>query len=208
MRSFLAGLILLLISTSSALAQIKGEVESIGFGNTYRPDCWTPMIVRFAPEDAKTDTYTLQVRQKDLDGDIAAYSRPISLTAGEGASKGQRFLTAFLPQPNGLMDRTAGGSVAELDKDIGVFLLGKSGKELARLHITSPLDNIDPKPGGFSNRRGTELILAVTDGRSQPSWSDYANEFNAPGSLLGVLEDVQMVPLSTRDLPENPLAYD
>jgi len=49
MRWFLAGLIFLLtsqVASNVASGQITGEVESIGFNNSYRPDCATPMIVR------------------------------------------------------------------------------------------------------------------------------------------------------------------
>ena len=50
MRSILVGLILLNIS-SAALAQAKGEVESIGFDNAYRPNCWTPMVVKLVTNE-------------------------------------------------------------------------------------------------------------------------------------------------------------
>ena len=42
MKFLLAGLITL-VMTAGAFAQVKGEVESIGFNSYYRPDCWTPV---------------------------------------------------------------------------------------------------------------------------------------------------------------------
>ena len=76
MRFFLAG-IFLLLTPLLALAQFKGEVEAIGFNNVYRPDCWTPMLVRIHPQGGQTGLYKLQVKQKDLDGDLPTFEREI-----------------------------------------------------------------------------------------------------------------------------------
>jgi len=182
---------------ASALADVKGEVESLGFSKSYRADAWTPIIVRLSPEAAQTDFYQLQVRQKDLDGDHVLFSRMISITGAEGAGATQRFLTTFLPQPSGLPDVTQGATRAELNAELKVVLLSKNGKELAQLPLRDAITNVDPPPSPFSQRRGVKLILAVSDGRSDISWS----EFQDPGPLLGVVEDVLIVPIAPRDLP-------
>ncbi len=111
MRLFLAGL-LLLILPAAAFAQLKGEVESIGFVNAYRPDCWTPMVVRIHPDDTtKAGTYQLQVWQHDVDGDQPAYTKQITLNSADQAHD-QRFWMYFLPQPieKGLPDANNAGS--------------------------------------------------------------------------------------------------
>jgi hypothetical protein len=97
MRSLLAGLLILILS-SSVFAQATGEVESVGFNNSYRPDCWTPMVVRLKPTTSDAGTYSLQVRQYDLDGDRAIYSKQITLNGADVAPE-QRFWMYFLPQP-------------------------------------------------------------------------------------------------------------
>ena len=110
MRRFLAGLLLLLFTTP-ALAEIKGEVESFGFNNHYRPNCWTPMVVRVQPE--KSGTYQIRVIQEDLDRDRVVFSREITLTGGDdGAPPPQRFWMYFIPQPTdgGLYDVSRGGT--------------------------------------------------------------------------------------------------
>src|SRR4051794_15382908 len=203
MRSFLAGLIFLTVC-SPAFAQISGEVESIGFNSTYRPDCFVPMIVRIKPQAGMSGLYYIEVRQKDLDSDGATFRRPISITGDEN-SREQRFAMYFLPTPTGggLPDPTAGGTLRDLQKELKVFLTDKNGKQIASLPITSTLMNIDP-PRSFGAHRGTRLILAICGNGSSPSWSEYQDQQN----LLGVLEDVVFVQMAVRDLPENPVAYD
>src|ERR1051325_8658428 len=85
MRLLLAGLFFLTFS-SSALAQAQGDVEVVGFGNNYRGDCWTSMVVRLRPQTGATATCKLQVVQEDLDRDRVLYERQITLT---GNSEGQ-----------------------------------------------------------------------------------------------------------------------
>lgn len=203
MRVVLAGLLSLLLPLS-AIAQVKGEVESIGFNSSYRPDCWTPMIVRISPGPLKTGTYQLQVRQKDLDGDIVTYTRNISLTGVEAGGREQRFWMYFLPTPAGLPDPKQGDTLRDLQKELKVFLAETGGKQLCELPVTQTIISLDPRPGAFANRRGVRFILAGTDGRSAPAWAEYQN----PDAILGVLEDVEMVQISAQNLPENPLGYD
>src|SRR5688572_32509916 len=87
MRRILAGLLILLISAATARAQAD-EVESIGFNNHYRPDCWTPMVVRITPE--KSGTYQIHVIQEDLDGDEPTFVQEITLTGGDEDRKSTR----------------------------------------------------------------------------------------------------------------------
>src|SRR6266851_4431425 len=128
MRLFLAGLFLLLMMPALAFAQAKGEVESLGFANSYRPDCWTPMVVRLHPETNEAGTYLIQVWQHDLDGDRPIYSRQITLNGFDQAHD-QRFWMYFLPQPidRGLADTT----LKDLQHDLQVFLCMTSGKQIA-----------------------------------------------------------------------------
>src|SRR5207248_4552726 len=153
MRCFLAGLILLLISTAG-FAQISGEVESVGFNNAYRPDCFTPMIIRIKPTAGAGGLYYIQVKQLDLQGDEVTFTRAISITGDESTGP-QRFSMYFLPQPSGLPDTQ---SLRDLQKELKVFLLNKAGKQVASLPLTSTLLNVDPPRGAFMTRRGRHLI--------------------------------------------------
>jgi hypothetical protein len=202
MRLLLAGLYLL-IMPALAFAQAKGEVESVGFNNAYRPDSWTPMVVRLHPDTNEAGTYLIQVWQHDLDGDRPIYSRQITLN-GSDQARDQRFWMYFLPQPidKGLADPVSGGTLKDLQRDLQVFLCTTGGKQIAQLPITSTLMNVDPFRGDYSGQpRGAKLILSVSDGTSQPLWRDYS-------AALGVMEDVEVVSLQPRDLPENPLGYE
>src|SRR5688572_17643631 len=70
MRSFLVGLLLLAIS-APAFGQAAGYVEAIGFGKTYRPYGWTPLLVNLTSTSTsgKAEDYLIQVVQEDLDRD-------------------------------------------------------------------------------------------------------------------------------------------
>ena len=61
MRFIIAGLFLLLLPTL-VLAEPTGEVESIGFDGSYRPNCWTPMVVRLKPDSTESGNYVIAVR--------------------------------------------------------------------------------------------------------------------------------------------------
>ena len=115
MRWTFAGLFVLtlVLATSTAPAQTAtGEVESIGFNGTIRPDGWVPMVVRLKPDTPEPGTYQIRVYQHDLDGDRAVYVRPITLNGltDDSKSKQQRFWMYFLPEPihRGLPTRRAG----------------------------------------------------------------------------------------------------
>jgi len=210
MRTFLAGILLLLLCPGIAQAQIKAQVEDIGFNKVYRPDAHTPMLVSITPENLKTGYYQIQVHQKDLDGHDVVYSKLISLTGtDEGAPRQQRFRLDFLPSPQGLPDPNRGETLADLQKELHVFLCEKNGKQIAPIAVRDSIMSLDPPPSVWSTRRGAKLILAVTDGRSQPASAEYGNPADpAQANLLGVLEDVTMMQVRADNLPENPVEYD
>src|SRR3954447_3156439 len=92
MRDFRLGgaaLLLLFALCSTTLGQASGQVESIGFDNRFRAECWTPMVVDLRPETSKSDEYQLQLKQEDLDRDHPIFIRRISLT-GNTEGGGQR----------------------------------------------------------------------------------------------------------------------
>ena len=99
MRFVLAGLAFLL-TLSTCFAQATVEVESIGFNSSYRPDCFTPMVIRVPAKTALSGDYEIRIKQKDVDSDEPTYVRTISITGGENAPE-QRFAMGFFPQPMG-----------------------------------------------------------------------------------------------------------
>jgi hypothetical protein len=82
-----------------------------------------------------------------------------------------------------------------------VFLCTANGTQITQIPITAPLHNVDPFRDFSQQPRGAKLILAVSDGGSQPVWRDY--QF-----AVGIMEDVEVVTLAPRDLPEDPLGYE
>lgn len=219
MRRFLVGVIPLLAVVllpcwaAVALGQVKGEVESIGFSNVYRPDCWTPMVVRLRPETGATGTYQIQVVQEDLDRDRVVYTRTVTLTGnaeGEGTRE-QRFWMYFIPQATGagdvrgLPDPVDG--LARLQEKLKVFVSNADGtKQISQLPLTATINKVDGYRSPWAEGRGTKLILVVSDptSGSQAMSRDYAQ----PLGILGLLEDVAMVQVAPADLPENVLGYD
>jgi hypothetical protein len=202
MRFILAGLFLLLIS-ASAFAQATGEVESIGFNGSFRPDAWTPMVVRIKPDTTESANYEIEVWQHDLDGDRPVYTRPIVLN-GSGQASQQRFWMYFLPQPidHGLPDQST-GTMRDLQRDLQVFLCTPAHKQIALLPITSQLQNVDPYRSTYSARpRGAKLILAVSSsGSKQPTLGNYDR-------AVGAMQDVEVVSVRPTELPDDPLGYD
>jgi hypothetical protein len=208
MRRCLAGIFILLLTPVVAFAQVRGEVESVGFQNRYRPDCWTPMTVKLIPETGKTDFYQIQVKQEDLDRDRAVFTRTVSVTGNaEGQSaREQRFRVYFIPQATrgGLPDaRDPSMNLRDLDETLVVNLCTESGKLIAKLPVTSSIQSVDPKPGMWDQRRGSKFILAVSEGRAKPVYVD-----NTVTGVLGLIEDVHMVTVRPDELPENVLGYD
>ena len=198
MRFILAGLLLLLVPAIS-FAQPSGEVESIGFNGSYRPNCWTPMVVRLKPDSTDSANYEIEVYQHDLDGDRPIYTRPIVLNGSAQASS-QRFWMYFLPEPteNGLPDQ----NLHELQRKLQVFLCkpGNPPKPVAQLPLTSTLQSVDPNA---THTRQSKLILAVSAKGSKPTLN--SNSYN---TAFGVLEDVEVIGVRPQDLPEDPIGYE
>ncbi len=205
MRRALAGLLLLLIIPTCGLAQPKGEVESIGFGSFYRPNCFVPMLIRLQAD--KSGTYQIQVVQEDMDRDREIFRQEVSLTGAEdGKGVAQKFWMYFIPQPTdgGLPDTTRGGNLRELQQKLKVFLCDEKGKEVAQLPITQTIINADDYQFGFyaaGSPRGVKLVLAVTDGSSQPIWRDYQQ-------TIGTMEDTGFITVQSADLPEDVRGYE
>src|SRR6185312_14404612 len=96
MRSILAGLLILLLASTS-FAQVRGEVESIGFGDgLYRPECWTPMVVRLDSQLDDAAEYRIEVHQRDMDFDNVIYVKD-GITLNAHAT--QRWQICFRPDP-------------------------------------------------------------------------------------------------------------
>ncbi|HEV7302399.1 MAG TPA: hypothetical protein VGN72_23875 [Tepidisphaeraceae bacterium] len=199
MRHTLVGLVLfVLLSPAAVLAQIRGEVESIGFGGYYRPDAWTPMVVRIRTAGLTTGFHKLQVIQEDLDRDRPAYTRDISIDTSQAE---QRFWMFFIPQPSGLPDARASGSLDELRQRLRVQLLTADNKpagQLAQTQVPESLDGPPARDGALL--RGRKLVLCIYDGDSRPAFREYDR-------AIGISEDVAFVAMRPRDLPENALAY-
>ncbi len=203
MRRLLAGLILLALSFPAiAFADLKGEVESIGFGSLYRPNCWVPMLVRVAAE--KSGTYQIRVIQEDLDRDHEIFREDISLTGSEDGKAEQRFWMYFIPQPTdgGLPDQSNGGTLRDLQQQLKVILCDEKGRQLIQLPITQTILNIEKvQAGPFTSPKGVKLILAVSDGAAQPIWRDYQQ-------AIGTMEDTVFVTVRSVDLPEDVRGYE
>src|SRR5256886_9206495 len=65
MRRFLAGILSIFFLAAAPHAFARNEVESIGFGSLYRPNCYVPMLVNVSVE--KSGTYQIRVVQEDLE---------------------------------------------------------------------------------------------------------------------------------------------
>jgi len=208
MRFIATGLLLLLIPTA-VFAQVRGQVESIGFEDRYRPDCWTPMRIRLSPNGTDTANYVIAVYQHDLDGDRPIYTRSIVLNGGIGSSRGedQRFWVYFLPQPiqKGLPDKSD-STLHALERDLQVFLCkpGNPPKPIIQLPLTSQLQNIDPFRDSYTSKpRSSKLILAVSQRSAKPT----LNANDDYNRTYGLLQDVEVVSIRQEQLPEDPIGY-
>lgn len=195
-------LLVLCLSSSVALAQAEGEVESIGFAGYYRPNCWTPMKLRLRPTIGRPMTYKIAVMQEDMDRDRVLYTRPFTLNGNpEGGRIQERVWVYFLPQPRDLNNAR---NVQELSNLIKVFLCKEDGTQLVQLPIppgTPPLRNLD-EPGAFSigSSRGARFILTVGTSQSKPLRDVYNN-------ARGITEEVVFEGMTPGDLPQNVLGY-
>jgi hypothetical protein len=204
MRLILAGLFLLTLPTL-VFAQATGQVQSIGFDGLYRPNCWTPMLVRLMPQTTDSANYEIEVWQHDLDGDRPIYTRQIVLNGSDQAAS-QTFWVYFLPQPieKGLPDQS-NGTLHDLQRDLQVFLCTPAHKQIVQLPLTSTLQNVDPYRDSYlTNSKGSKLILAVSANGStqkQPTLDSYHK-------AVGEMEDVQVVAVHMNELPEDPIGYE
>ena len=205
MRLFLAGLLLFSLS-SAAWGQAKGQVLSIGFNNHYRPDAWTPMLVQLSSESDSATAYQIQVIQDDLDRDKVHYVKMgnrSAETSKEEPSTTENFWVYFRPQPTnngGLPDASGGHTLAELSKDLKVFLCDQKGKQICLLPLTSTILSDDMgKAGGQTRSR--RLILFVSDGNDRPILPDFLQQ-------RGILEEVDPVLVKPSELPDNVIGYE
>src|SRR5947207_6592448 len=120
MRVLLAGLLLLSLTGAAFAQDAEGEVESIGYGGAYRPNCWTPMKLRLRPKVGDTRTYKIAIVQEDLDRDRVIYTRPFTLNGNPpGGRIEEHVWVYFMPQPRGLRIQ---GNAAEFTNLLKVFL--------------------------------------------------------------------------------------
>ena len=200
MRSFLVGLLLLAL-TSASFGQVRGEVESIGFGDGwYRPQCWTPMVVRLQSQISDPAEYRIEVHQHDLDFDHVIYVKDGITLNGQAT---QRWELCFLPEPihGGLPEMSA----RDLQDRLRVYLTNKEGtRQLLQLPITSPVQSLEAQAAmmGFGMGKGNKLVLVVNDGSSRPQLSEVSYE-----KAIGIVERPLPVTIRPGALPQSALAY-
>lgn len=202
MRPLLAGLVFLAVFTSSVSAQVDGFVESIGYNNSYRPDCWTPLLVNLRSKISEPMNYQLQVWQEDLDRDRVVYTKDITLSPNAQ----DKFQLYFIPRP------TDGGlpvTPNELARALQVRVCkppkeGQRPEDAAvivdRLSIQFAVDDVDPQRGFNNTNQGKRLVLWVGDSASKLNLSDYKG-------AIGQTQDVQFVQVPLNELGENVLYY-
>ncbi|MFI5379225.1 MAG: hypothetical protein ACHRHE_08010 [Tepidisphaerales bacterium] len=182
---------------TAALGQAEGEVELIGFGGWYRPNCWVPMKLRLRPTVGEAETYRIQVIQEDMDRDRVSYSRPFTLNGNRpGERHEEQVWVYFRPQPRDL-DRAQGP--ADLASLIRVFLC-KGEKQIVQIKFSAgtALRNLD---GMMPSGRGSRLVVGLTTSGSQPNLAAYYDAY-------AMMEDVVYVAVTQNDLPTNPLGFD
>src|SRR4051812_44095439 len=198
MRVLLAGLLLLsLTGAAFAQADAAGEVESIGYGGAYRPNCWTPMKLRLRPKVGDTRTYKIAIVQEDLDRDRVLYTRPFTLNGNPPGRKIEEHVWVyFMPQPRDL--RISGGNASEFTNRIRIFLCKEDGKQLLQIPIvpgTSLPHSLDDKVDAFFGpSKGTRLILVVGGSTSQPFLLVYDR-------AVALNEDVEFYKITPGEMP-------
>lgn len=199
MRLLMAGFLCLFVPTV-ALAQARGDVQSVGFDNHIRPGCWTPLLVRLTPTTGSPFNGRIEVVQDDLDKDEVIFTRQINLTGNNpnGPPLDQRFWMYFIPQPNRGDRETIDDNLnpVDLTRMIKVRLCNDSGKELIKLPITTSIRLLDNIRGGSMSGppRGRKAVLAVT-ARSRIDASEYQ-------AVVGLTEDVGF-----HSIPESQIPY-
>jgi hypothetical protein len=201
MRFHLGGLLISVLA-SAACGQVRGFVESIGFGNgMYRPECWTPMIVNLTSQIDEPVEYRIEVHQHDLDFDHVIYVKQ-GITLNGHAT--QRWEVCFLPEPihGGLPD----GSISELQDRLRVYLTNKEGtRQILQLPITTTLRSLEtPRSlGPFDAVRGNKLVLWVQDGESRATLNEVSYD-----RAEGIVEIPRPAPVRPAGLPQSVLAYE
>lgn len=199
MRSILAGLLILALSTA-ALGQVTGFVESIGYENYYRPECWTPILVNLSSQFSDAESYQLQVWQEDMDRDRVVYTKDITLSPHVQ----DKFQLYFLPRP------TDGGLPQQPAEALHVRLVAplKEGQKpedakviIDRLPVRFPIVNLEPDRTILSgHQRGIKVVLVISDRGEQPAVGQYA-------TALGLTEDAAFIHVPIQELGENVLYY-
>ena len=154
MRSFLAGLTLLLVFASAGSAQVNGQVLSIGIQGNYRPDCWNPLLVQLRSTISESANYQIQVHQQDLDKDIVVYTKIVTLTGQQT----QPFWVYFMPQPTNGGLSGGSGQGASIGDVLRVEVWDEAGKrQMAKLPVNLTATDLDPRRGigGVDGGRGS-----------------------------------------------------
>lgn len=204
MRFFWAGILQLLLLTSSLWAGVIGKVESIGFGSYVRPDCWVPLIIQTSSDEDGPREFDLQIVQLDQDGDEAVYTRE-KITVNPGS---QSFWTYFKPEPvNGGIPARGATNAPDLAKRIRIFLADPDSKK--RLVQVATAGNLPQalEFGDYAITQGQKLIVVV--GRA-PTLREY-DQTPIAGKLppvLGMMELPMFVRSDVKHLPENAIAYE
>ncbi|HEV8605757.1 MAG TPA: hypothetical protein VGQ99_10345 [Tepidisphaeraceae bacterium] len=197
MRVLLAGFILLFLTAPAfAQAEAEGEVESIGYGGSYRPNTWTPMKLRLRPKVGDTRTYKIAIVQEDLDRDRVLYTRPFTLNGNPpGGRIEEHVWVYFMPQPRDLRIQ---GNAAEFTNLIRIFLCKEDGKQLLQIPIvpgTSLPRSLDDRMDTyFGPAKGTRLVLLVGGSTSQPLGGFYDR-------AVGLTEDVEFYKITPSEMP-------
>jgi len=187
---------LILGLASVSFAQVRGEVESIGFGDgLYRPECWTPLVVRLDSQLDDAAEYRIEIHQRDMDFDHVIYVKD-GITLNAHAT--QRWQICFRPDPTerGLPET----SLAELKDRLRVYLTTKDGKQIMPLPITSGVHTLELPNALGAHNKGEKLILVIAEAGSKPQFNEYYN-------ALGLMEAPAVARMNARDLPQTALAY-
>lgn len=185
---------------------VEGVVESIGLGSYYRPDAWTPMVIRLRTVAGAARVYRIEVEQDDLDLDRAVYTRTVSLEAAAAEGSASRFWMYFLPRQSGggLPDVMGGNATTkELREALRVYVATEDGRRILKLPIQNPAWDIDPGRRSPVPRPGSRLVLAVRDAGGAMSIGSLD-----PSNTLGTLEATYVANLRSDELPDNVLGYD
>lgn len=191
----------------AALAQPRVEVESIGFGQHFRPDAWCPVLVRVTPDTPESREYQLRIHQRDLDGDEVTFVRTITVTGGLDAEqrKPQKFWTYFRPEPldGGLPDgRDPGGSLTALRRRLRIELCDAGGKPVASAAIADAILSLDTAAESARGPRGARLVLLV--GTRPAATAEYSRD-----GLPGMSEGIVFVQLpSAASLPDEAIGLE